>query len=149
MVAERAFEPGTDDAGGRLAELHTKDKSSAQSMVESGLTPEPPVALIYATYPTQAAALEQGRQLVEARLAGCVNILPGMTAVFIWKGQTETAAEAVLLAKLTPDRVTEAIEFLRAGHPYETPAILVLPVTGGNAAYLDWIRAGCSKKCTP
>ncbi len=123
--------------------MDKKDKGSVQSMVQGGLTAGPVAALIYATYPTQAAALEHGRRLVEAGLAGCVNVLAGMTAVFVWKGQTETTGEAVLLAKLTPERVPEAVEFLRAAHPYETPAILVLPVVGGNAAYLDWIGAGC------
>ena len=123
--------------------MDKKDKGSVQSMVEGGLTAGLPAALIYATYPTHEAALEHGRRLVEAGLAGCVNILAGMTAVYVWNGQTETAGEAVLMAKLSPERIPEAVEFLRAAHPYETPAILVLPVVGGNAAYLDWVRAGC------
>ena len=30
---------------------------------------------------------------------------------------------------------------LRELHPYEVPAMLVLPITGGNEDYLDWARA--------
>lgn len=33
------------------------------------------------------------------------------------------------------------MEAVRARHPYEVPAILVLPVEGGLAAYLSWIGA--------
>ena len=30
---------------------------------------------------------------------------------------------------------------VRALHSYECPGLLVLPVSGGNPAYLDWIGA--------
>jgi periplasmic divalent cation tolerance protein len=33
------------------------------------------------------------------------------------------------------------MERLMALHPYEVPEILVLPVLGGSASYLDWVRA--------
>ncbi len=43
--------------------------------------------LIYSTFPSPEAAEAVGRELVERRLAACVNILPGMTSIYRWEGQ--------------------------------------------------------------
>ncbi len=97
--------------------------------------------LIYATFPDQAAALDVGRRMVESRLVGCINVLPTMTSVYVWDGRLETATEVVLLAKLPAEAAERAVAFIKANHTYATPAILVVPVVGGDAAYLDWIAA--------
>jgi periplasmic divalent cation tolerance protein len=104
--------------------------------------PAEAVVMIYATYPDRVAALAAGRAMVEQGIAGCVNVLPGMTSVYVWKGKTETSDEAVLIAKLGAEGAERAVAHILAQHPYETPAVLVLPVSGGNADYLAWVREG-------
>ena len=42
--------------------------------------------LVYSTFPSLDAAEAAGRELVERRLAACVNILPGMTSIYRWEG---------------------------------------------------------------
>jgi periplasmic divalent cation tolerance protein len=96
--------------------------------------------MIYATFPDREAALALGRSMVEQGFAGCVNVLPAMTSVYVWKGETETADEAVMILKLASEGVARAVEYIVAHHPYETPAVLVLPVLGGNDGYLAWVR---------
>ena len=100
------------------------------------------VAMIYATFPDKATAIAVGRQLVEERLAGCVNILPAMTSVYVWKGETATSEEAVMIVKLAAEGADRAVAHIVANHPYETPAVLVIPVTSGSEAYLRWVRDG-------
>ncbi|WP_414462895.1 divalent-cation tolerance protein CutA [Hyphomicrobium sp. DY-1] len=100
------------------------------------------VVMIYVTFPDRAAALALGKDLVERRLAGCVNVLPSMTSVYVWKGTTETAEEAVMVVKLAAEGAERAVAHIVANHPYETPAVLVVPVTGGSDAYLRWVRDG-------
>ena len=104
--------------------------------------PAAAVVMIYATFPDRETALTVGRSMVEQGLAGCVNVLPGMTSVYVWKGATETSDEAVLIAKLAAEGAERAGAYILANHPYEMPAALVLPVTGGSADYLAWVRAG-------
>lgn len=104
--------------------------------------PAPSTVVVYATFPDREAALVVGRALVEARIAGCVNVLPTMTSVYVWKGRTETADEAVLLAKLPAAGAQAAIAFIKMRHSYETPAILALPVAAGFQPYLDWLAEG-------
>lgn len=97
--------------------------------------------LIYATYPDQAAAEAGGRALVEAGLSACVNVLPGMVAIYRWEGAIERGQECVMIIKTRAALADDAIAAAAAGHPYTTPAFVVLPVEGGLAAYLDWIVA--------
>jgi periplasmic divalent cation tolerance protein len=80
--------------------------------------------------------------MVERGIAGCVNVLPGMTSVYVWEGVTETSEEAVLIAKLAAEGADRAVAHILSNHPYETPAVLVLPVAGGSRDYLDWVRGG-------
>lgn len=77
--------------------------------------------------------------LVEARLAACVGILPGMRSVYRWQGRIETATEAQLIIKTTADQQAGLIAFLRQHHPYELPEILALDVAGGLPDYLNWV----------
>jgi periplasmic divalent cation tolerance protein len=98
--------------------------------------------MIYATFPDRETALAVGRGMVEQGIAGCINVLPGMTSVYVWKGAIETSDEAVMIAKLAAEGAERAVAYILANHSYETPAVLVLPVEGGSADYLTWVCAG-------
>lgn len=77
--------------------------------------------------------------IVEAHLAACVQILPGMTSVYRWQGRVESADELLLLIKTTSTAFPELESFIKANHPYQTPEILALPVKSGSDDYLDWL----------
>jgi len=104
---------------------------------------EEPV-FVYTTWPNAERAEAAGRTLVEGELAACVNILPGMRSVYRWKGAIEVADEAVMIVKTLRSRVEALTIEIVERHPYDTPAIVVLPTAGGYAAYLDWIVAESS-----
>lgn len=117
--------------------LKDEDAVSGASEMRDGAA----VVLVYATFPDRDAALAVGRDLVEGGLAACINVLAHMTSMYIWDGKLETSNEAVLIAK-TPAVLSEcAIAAIKAAHSYDQPAIIVLPVTGGDAGYLAWIAA--------
>lgn len=95
--------------------------------------------LIYATFASAEAAESVGRAVVADGLARCVNVLPHMTSIYRWQGKLETAREAVLIAKVTRDSADACVARIKALHDYDLPAILVIPVVGGFAPYLDWL----------
>jgi len=46
-----------------------------------------------------------------------------------------------MLFKTRADLAEPVAQAVRARHPYETPAVMFLPVTGGDPGYLQWIDA--------
>ena len=92
------------------------------------------------TLPAGADAAALSRTLVAERLAACVTTQPGIRSVYRWQGAIEEDEEQQVLIKTTVDRVELLGDRIRELHPYEVPELLVLPVTGGGAAYLEWIR---------
>jgi periplasmic divalent cation tolerance protein len=95
--------------------------------------------LVYSTFPSGEVAETMGRQLVERRLAGCVNILPGMTSIYRWEGRIARDSEAVMIIKTRASLADAVMAAVKAEHPYTNPALLVIPVEGGAARYLDWL----------
>lgn len=89
--------------------------------------------------PDQTNAETIARALVEAGLAACVNILAPCQSIYRWQGSIETANEVPLLIKTTSERYSELEALIRAGHPYQVPEIIALPITAALPAYLDWL----------
>lgn len=86
----------------------------------------------------QARAI--AKALVRERLAACVNVLPGVASIYRWKGKVEEAREALLVVKSTSARAKALEARVKALHSYELPELLTLPVRGGSAGYLRWLR---------
>ncbi len=85
-------------------------------------------------------AEDLAKRLVSSRLAACVNILPGLTSVYEWKGEVERDSELLLLAKTTEARYPALENALRQAHPYELPEIVCVPIVAGLSGYLEWIE---------
>jgi periplasmic divalent cation tolerance protein len=94
---------------------------------------------VYATFPDMQSADSIGTAIVEAGLAACANIIPGMRSIYRWQGKIERSEEVVAFIKTTAARVDEVIAAIEARHPYDTPAVVVLPIDKGSRRYLDWI----------
>ena len=95
--------------------------------------------LVYTTYPSVVEAEQAGRAIVERRLAACVNILPGMISHYRWQGAIERAEETVMIIK-TRASLAEAVRLaVKEMHSYTTPAVLFLPLEGGDPAYVEWL----------
>ncbi|HET6900798.1 MAG TPA: divalent-cation tolerance protein CutA [Vicinamibacteria bacterium] len=88
----------------------------------------------------QPEAQQIARTLVDERLAACVNIVPGVTSVYRWKGAVEQEPELLLVIKTVAERVDALKARLVELHPYELPEVVVLPIGGGHAPYLAWIE---------
>lgn len=95
--------------------------------------------LVLTTTGSKQEAQKIGRELVERKLAACVNVLGPIDSVYRWKGAVETAEEFLCVIKTTAfatEKVTAAIKEL---HSYELPECVVLEITAGSESYLSWI----------
>jgi periplasmic divalent cation tolerance protein len=97
------------------------------------------VVFVYTTHPSLVEAERIGKAVLEKRLAACVNILPGMISHYWWEGAIERSEEVVMIIKTRASRAEEVRAAVKKLHPYTVPAILVLPIEGGEPAYLDWL----------
>jgi len=100
-----------------------------------------PHVLIYATFPNLETAEAIATGLLEARLAACVNLLPGMRALYRWQGKVHRDPEIAAIIKSRRVLAGRVTGFVRIAHPYVNPALLVLPVESGSADFLAWIDA--------
>lgn len=94
---------------------------------------------VYTTYPSIVEAEKAGRAIVEQRLAACVNILPGMVSHYWWEGKVERGEEVVMIIKTRASLAEEVRAAVKSGHPYTTPAILVLPLESVDQSYFAWL----------
>lgn len=91
------------------------------------------------TAPSAEVAEGLARALVERGLAACVNVVPGVTSFYRWRGQLQRDAECLLVIKTRAERLDELRAALTQLHPYETPELLALPIEAGLPAYLAWL----------
>ena len=97
------------------------------------------VRTVLMTAPDQEVALTLVRELVEDHLAACGNVVSGLTSVYRWEGQVESAQEVLVILKTSRTRVEALLERAAELHPYEVPELLVLPVEEGHPRYLQWV----------
>lgn len=97
--------------------------------------------VVLSTAETDEQARQIARELVERRLAACVNIIPGLRSVYAWKGAVEEACEWLLVIKTSHALLPALQEAVEQLHSYELPEVLVLPISGGSERYLEWLGA--------
>ena len=96
--------------------------------------------LVLVTCASASEARRIARALVEARLAACVNILPGTVAsIYRWKGKVESAQERLLLIKTSRKRLAKLQAAVERLHSYDVPEFIALPIVAGSRAYLAWL----------
>lgn len=100
--------------------------------------------LVLSTAPDARVADQLARGLVEARLAACVNLLPGATSVYRWEGRVESAEEVLMVIKTTAQRWSALQAHLAAHHPYQLPECVAIRPDAVEARYLAWMRAESS-----
>lgn len=86
-------------------------------------------------------APELARGLVEAGVAACVNVVPGVRSIYRWQGAVHDDAEALLVIKTTRGGFEALRAEVTARHPYDVPEVLAVPLAAGHAPYLAWIQA--------
>jgi periplasmic divalent cation tolerance protein len=91
--------------------------------------------------PHRDDALSLAREVVEARLAACVQVLEPITSVYQWEGTLHEETEALCLMKVPEERVDALVERVRSRHPYDTPEIAAIPCSFADERYLAWALA--------
>ena len=79
-------------------------------------------------------------ELVDRRLAACVQVSGPIASSYRWQGVIENADEWLCIAKTSRQQLAAIQEVLKRLHPYEVPELIATPIVGGSEAYLQWLR---------
>jgi periplasmic divalent cation tolerance protein len=102
------------------------------------------VVTLYGLFADPAEAHRIGRQMVEEKLAACVNILQPCRSFYRWEGAIESATEVPALFKTTSELADQLIDRVKELHGYSNPALVVWPIERLSADYGDWVEAELS-----
>ena len=97
------------------------------------------IRVVLCTCPDETVASELATGLVEAGLAACVNVLPGIRSIYRWQGDVQDEAESLMVIKTGENRFAALRGWLVEHHPYDVPEVIALPVEEGLPAYLEWV----------
>ena len=97
------------------------------------------VRVVLTTAGSREEAERIAHALVERRVAGCVNLVPGLTSIYRWKDEVEIANEVLLIIKTTAEALSALEDALRSLHSYEVPEFLVLTPQSASQAYAAWL----------
>ena len=96
--------------------------------------------LVLVTVPDRKTARHLAQSILRARLAACVNLVPGLESHYWWQNKLEHSAEILLLIKSTRQHLVRLEELVLKQHPYDTPEVIAWPLGSGNARYLAWLE---------
>lgn len=95
--------------------------------------------IVLTTTPTEEEAEQLASQMVEQKLAACVQVLPNIKSIYFWEGRIQKEGENLLLIKTLDDRYSDLEKFILEHHSYEIPEIAALNSEHVSGSYLKWL----------
>lgn len=99
------------------------------------------IVVCFVTCPSKEVGQALAKQIVGAKLAACVNILPGVQSVYVWEESLCVDEEVLLVIKSTAALIERLEKAILEAHPYETPEFVVLPASHVSDRYAAWVTA--------
>ena len=96
--------------------------------------------IIFCTVDSEKLGEQIAVDLVEAREAACVNIVPGIRSVYYWEDKLCRDSELLLVVKSVAEKFEAVRERIRRIHTYQVPEVIAVPITAGDAGYLKWLH---------
>lgn len=94
--------------------------------------------IIISTYPNKKSITKIANELVQNKIAACVNIIK-ISSIYSWQGKIEKTSEYLALFKTTQKNNKSLKEKIKATHPYDVPEIAEINITSINKSYLKWL----------
>jgi periplasmic divalent cation tolerance protein len=102
------------------------------------------ISILLTTVAKKSDARRLATTSLQKRLAGCIQIIPGIESHFIWKGKRSATRELLVLAKTTTRKLRSLETLWKKIHPYDCPELITL---SGRAAgsYARWLQTSVSR----
>ncbi|HEY9706415.1 MAG TPA: divalent-cation tolerance protein CutA [Allocoleopsis sp.] len=99
---------------------------------------EKKLGIVLVTTESQAQAELIAKNLVESKLAACVNIL-SCRSIYSWEEQLCNQEEWQMIIKTDLSLFPQLEAKINQLHSYEVPEIIALPIMAGSELYLSWL----------
>ncbi len=96
--------------------------------------------VVFITASSEEEAVKIARSLVEAKLAGCVNIIKNIRSIYRWEETVEDEPEVLMIVKTQKSLMNDLMKKVKELHSYTVPEIIALPIVEGSEEYLKWLR---------
>ncbi len=96
--------------------------------------------IVFITASKEDEAVKISRALVEARLAGCVNIIGNIRSIYSWHGKIEDEKEFLMIAKTRKKLFKAIVQKIKEIHSYSVPEVIAMPIVEGSPDYMKWLR---------
>ncbi len=96
--------------------------------------------IVFITASNEEEAARIAHALVEAHLAGCVNIVKEVRSIYRWQGKIEDEAEVLMIAKTRGELFEALSEKVGELHSYTVPEVIAFKIDSGSRKYLSWLR---------
>ena len=104
--------------------------------------------IVFTTIASMEQAERLARALIDAHLAACVNIIPGIRSFYSWQGELHDDPEFLLLIKTSANNLPKLEQSFESLHPYETPEFVVVEPGQVSDRYLSWALKAVEKGST-
>jgi periplasmic divalent cation tolerance protein len=96
--------------------------------------------VVFITAPSGEEAANIAKELVENRVAGCINIIKDIRSIYRWQGNIEDDNEILMIVKTQKKLFPALVGKVKNLHSYAVPEIIALPIIEGSEEYLQWLR---------
>ena len=98
-------------------------------------------SIVYITTSGLIESKKIAKMLLEEKLAACINIIPTVESIYLWKGKIEEDSESIMVVKTRSELVENVIKKVEEVHSYEIPCVLEITVNKGSKTYLKWMKS--------
>ncbi|KAI6244114.1 putativeprotein [Aphelenchoides fujianensis] len=106
-------------------------------------------SVVYVTVPSKEVGKSIAREVIQSKLAACVNIVPTVTSVYEWEGKLQEDEESLLIIKTKTDHLEKLKEAILEKHPYDVPEFVSVPIEFGSSPYLKWVQEQLTASSPP
>lgn len=95
--------------------------------------------IVFTTTTNHQEAEDLAKQIINEKLAACVQILPKMKSFYFWEDSVQTDDEYLLLIKTLEEKYPKLEKFIQENHSYTTPEIVAVSSEQVSKKYLQWM----------
>jgi len=96
--------------------------------------------MVFVTASGREEAERIATDVVEGKLAACVNVVPAVRSCYVCESKITWSEEVLLIVKTTRERYEKLEARVRELHSYEVPEIVAVGVERGLEKYLRWVE---------